>query len=296
MADPISQDFHYTLTAIFPWRQVEIRREYAKLSGMTVDTASLLALCAYLISAGLWATRQRFGLNGIFPQAFAWAAVALHALIQGLYWQQNQGPDLHFFSALSWVALVMAALTALMTARKQLSALGVLVYPLAALALLANWQLGVHQPNLLDWRLKLHAILALLAYASLSIATLLALLYWLQDRALRRRHLQLWLGFLPPLVQTEQLLFKTLGASWLLLTLTLVTGLVFVQDMLAQNLWHKTVLTALSWLVLLILLIGRLRWGWRGARAVHWTLGAMALLALAFFGSKFALEFILQRA
>ena len=97
-------------------------------------------------------------------------------------------------------------------------------------------------------------------------------------------------------MQTEQLLFKTLGASWLLLSFTLVTGLVFVQDMLAQHLWHKTVLTALSWLVLLILLIGRIRWGWRGARAVHWTLGAMALLALAFFGSKLVLEMLLQKA
>jgi ABC-type uncharacterized transport system permease subunit len=43
-------------------------------------------------------------------------------------------------------------------------------------------------------------------------------------------------------------------------------------------------------------LIGRIRWGWRGARAVHWTLGAMALLALAFFGSKLVLELLLQKA
>jgi len=54
------------------------------------------------------------------------------------------------------------------------------------------------------------------------------------------------------------------------------------------------VLTILSWLTLLILLIGRKRRGWRGTRAVHWTLGAMALLALAFFGSKFVLEMLLH--
>jgi ABC-type uncharacterized transport system permease subunit len=96
------------------------------------------------------------------------------------------------------------------------------------------------------------------------------------------------------LIQTEQLLFKLLGMSWLLLSLTLLSGALFVEDMLAQHLWHKTILTALSWLALLILLIGRIRYGWRGARAVHWTLGAMALLALAFFGSKFVLEMILN--
>ena len=262
---------------------------------MTVETAVIVAIAGYCLSAGFWALRQRSGLNSVFPQAFALLALCAHALVHGLYWQANHGPDVHFFAALSWTTLVMAAITTVLAARRSLSALGILVYPIAALSVLAYWRWGVHATSALDWRLKLHAGFALLAYASLSVASLIAMLYWLQDRALRRRHLQGWMGALPPLLQTEQLLFKTLGASWLLLTLTLVTGLVFVQDMLAQHLWHKTVLTALSWLVLLILLIGRMRWGWRGARAVHWTLGAMALLALAFFGSKFVLEMLLQK-
>jgi ABC-type uncharacterized transport system permease subunit len=263
---------------------------------MNVEITAILAIAAYCLSTGLWIFRQGSGLNRVFPQAFALLALFAHALTHGLYWQMNNGPDVHFFAALSWTTLAMAAITAALTARKPLSALGILVYPLAAVSLIAYWRWGAHVTSALDWRLKLHASFALLAYASLSIASLIAMLYWLQDRALRRRHLQGWLGALPPLVQTEQLLFKTLGASWLLLTLTLATGMVFVQDMLAQHLWHKTVLTALSWLVLLILLFGRMRWGWRGARAVHWTLGAMALLALAFFGSKFVLELLLQKS
>ena len=43
------------------------------------------------------------------------------------------------------------------------------------------------------------------------------------------------------------------------------------------------------------LLVGRWRYGWRGAKAVHWTLTAMALLLLAFFGSKFVYELVLHR-
>lgn len=269
---------------------------YAKLLRMTVETVTLAALLAYGLSALFWVLRQRTGLNGGIPQALAMLALAAHGFVQFLYWRENDGPDLHFFAALSWVALAMAAITALLTARRQLSALGILVYPIAALSVLANWSWGMHRPNLLDWRLELHAGFALLAYAALSIATLLAVLYWLQDRALRRRHLQSWLGALPPLVQTEHLLFKTLGGTWLLMSLTLVSGVLFVQDMLAQNLWHKTVLTALSWLALSVLLIGRVRYGWRGRRAVHWTLGAAILLALAFFGSKFVLELLLQKS
>ena len=263
---------------------------------MTATYSTLIAIVAYLLSAGLWISRQKTGLNSLFPQAFALLALCAHALTQGLYWAHIQGPDLHFFAALSWISLAMAAISVMLAARQQLSALGIVVFPIAALSVFANWAWGVHEAFQLDWQLKLHASLALLAYASLSVAALIAVLYWLQDRALRRRHLQTWFIALPPLVQTEQLLFKTLGASWLLLTLTLATGLVFVQDMMAQHLWHKTVLTTLSWASLLVLLIGRVRWGWRGVRAVHWTLGAMALLALAFFGSKFVLELVLQKS
>ena len=80
-----------------------------------------------------------------------------------------------------------------------------------------------------------------------------------------------------------------------LLSGALLTGLLFVEDLFAQHLVHKTALSVLSWLVFGTLLVGRWRWGWRGAKAVRWTLAAMVLLLLAYFGSKFALEIVLGR-
>ena len=82
---------------------------------------------------------------------------------------------------------------------------------------------------------------------------------------------------------------RALGAA-------LLTGVLFVDNLLAQHLVHKTVLSVLSWLAFGALLLGRWRRGWRGATAVRWTLAAMVLLVLAFFGSKFVLELLLQRA
>ena len=94
------------------------------------------------------------------------------------------------------------------------------------------------------------------------------------------------LALVPPL------LFRTITVGFCLLTLTLVTGVLFVDDLLAQKLVHKTVLSVLSWLVFGTLMIGRRRHGWRGVKAVHWTLSAMVLLLLAFFGSQFVIELV----
>ncbi|MGV8960676.1 MAG: cytochrome C assembly family protein [Stenotrophomonas sp.] len=204
------------------------------------------------------------------------------------------GPDMHFFAALSLVSLGMAVLTTLVGARGRMAALGVVVFPIAALLLAVYHGYGHEPSKILSWQLATHAWLALLAYATLGIAALLAIMLWLQERALRRRDFHPWLRVLPPLADLETLLFRTITVGFILLTLTLLTGVLFVDDLLAQKLVHKTVLSVLSWIVFGTLLIGRRRYGWRGIKAVHWTLTAMALLLLAFFGSQFVIELVLK--
>lgn len=260
-------------------------------------TIVLIAVAAYLL-ATLLLLRTVAGKDPIPSRGWllpALAGVALHGGYHlGVAWRTPGGPDMHFFSALSLVGLGMAAMTTLVGARGRTAAVGVVAFPLAAL-LLAVYHGNGHAPSPpLDWRLQLHAWLALLAYATLAIAALLASMLWLQERALRRREFHAWLRMLPPLTQLEMLLFRTITVGFVLLTLTLLTGVLFVEDFLSQHLVHKTVLSVLSWLVFGGLLLGRWRYGWRGIRAVHWTLTAMALLLLAFFGSKFVLELVLR--
>ena len=257
----------------------------------------LLAALAYLAAAAGLVRSLRAGREDSRASlVLALFGIVLHATAHGLGWARLHGPDLHFFAALSLVALGMAALSSLAAVTQKLAALGVIVYPLAAALVLLYHFAGHGHPEALDWRLQLHAWLALLAYAALAVAALLALMLWFQDRALRQRRLHDWLRALPPLVQMEALLFRSLGASFVLLTLALITGVVFVENLLAQHLWHKTVLSFLSWLVLGTLLFGRWRFGWRGPRAVKLTLTAMLLLGLAFFGSKFVLEMLLGKS
>jgi ABC-type uncharacterized transport system permease subunit len=91
------------------------------------------------------------------------------------------------------------------------------------------------------------------------------------------------------------LLFQLIGAGFVLLSLTLLTGALFVEDLFGQHLVHKTVLSFAAWVVFGALLFGRWRYGWRGRRAVRLTLIGMLVLLLAFFGSKFVLEIVLKR-
>jgi ABC-type uncharacterized transport system permease subunit len=247
----------------------------------------------YLLAAALLLRRVDAGSERArrpdFAMPIALSAIGLHAIGQIFDWTSIGGWDPSFATALSLVALGMALLTVVASRAPGLDALGVVVFPLAAAAELTMMLRGGGRPTSLDWRLLLHAWLALLAYATLAIAALLALMLWLQERALRHRRMPAWLDALPPLTQLETLLFRSLGAAFALLSAALLTGVLFVEDLLAQHLWHKTVLSVLSWAVLATLLFGRWRWGWRGPRAVKLTLTAMALLLLAYFGSKYVL-------
>jgi ABC-type uncharacterized transport system permease subunit len=263
---------------------------------MTEALVSLLAAMLYLAAAaGLVRALRADPDRGRGAFWLALPAIGLHVAAHALGWARLNGPDLHFFAALSLVALGMAALGTLAAATQRMAALGVIIYPLAAVLVVLYSFAGHGRAQDLDWRLQLHAWLALLAYAALALSTLIAILGWAQDRALRQRQLHDWLRALPPLVQLEALLFRSLWASFVLLSAALLTGVLFVQNLLAQHLWHKTVLSVLSWIVLGWLLFGRWRHGWRGARALKLVLLSMVLLALAFFGSQFVLQLILHK-
>jgi ABC-type uncharacterized transport system permease subunit len=93
----------------------------------------------------------------------------------------------------------------------------------------------------------------------------------------------------------EQVLFTTIHAGVVLLTLSVFSGLIFVDNVFAQHLVHKTVLSIIALVVFGVLLLGRWRFGWRGRKAIHWTLVGYGLLVLGYFGSRFVLEVLLQR-
>ena len=95
----------------------------------------------------------------------------------------------------------------------------------------------------------------------------------------------------------ERILFQLIGVGFVLLTLSLATGIVFSEEVFGKPLspTHKTVFAVISWAIFGGLLWGRRHYGWRGRVAMRWTLAGFLALVLAYFGSRFVLEFVLQR-
>ena len=139
--------------------------------------------------------------------------------------------------------------------------------------------------------------LALLAYSFFTIASLHVLLMALLERRLHGGDLPFGLQKLPPLLTMEKLLFRIIAAGFVLLTLTLGSGIIFSEELFgkAMRFNHKTVFGILSWLIFAALLGGRQLYGWRGRIAVRWTLAGFLMLVLAYVGSKFVLEVLLGR-
>ena len=220
-----------------------------------------------------------------------------HVLMLFLHARANGGLDLNFFNALSVMAALCALVLLALMHWHRLQRLAAVVFPIAALAVLLGLLIKAKPGTrgIDDWRIALHAALAVLAFATLSIAGVVAIQLSVQDRALRMHRYSRWFSGAPPLVQVEQLLFQLISVGFVLLSLALVTGVMFVHDLLAQHLAHKTVLSVIAWCVFGALLFGRARYGWRGRRAVRLVLTGMLLLVLAYFGSKFVLELVLQR-
>jgi len=147
-----------------------------------------------------------------------------------------------------------------------------------------------------SFEFRVHLVLAMLAYSLFTIALLHALLMAVVERRLHRKEGAV-LGALPPLLTLERLLFRLIGAAFLLLTVTLATGFAFSESLFgrAMRFDHKTVFGVLSWLTFGLLLAGRQLYGWRGRTALRWTLSGFVLLFLAYIGSRFVLEVLLGR-
>ncbi|ADE12965.1 cytochrome C assembly family protein [Sideroxydans lithotrophicus] len=142
-----------------------------------------------------------------------------------------------------------------------------------------------------------HVLGAMLAYSLFTIAALHAALISLVEKRLHHAKMPKVLRNLPPLLTMEILLFRVIGVGFVLLSITIASGMMFSEELFGHP-WrfsHKVLFGILSWGVFATLLMGHRFYGWRGHIAVRWTLSGFFFLVLAYLGTQFVLEAILHR-
>jgi ABC-type uncharacterized transport system permease subunit len=266
----------------------------------------LAALLYGVLGFHFWNSRWREGDNQCVAcpmQAWERAAIAGTLLVHGagLYGALFGEDSMRFsfgyaLSLMMWLAVLIYWLESFLS---RMEGMQPLVLPLAAactaLPVIFN---QTHQiANAGATAFKLHFLAAMLAYSLLTLSALHAIFMGFAENALHKRTLMRSLTSLPPLLTMESLLFRMLSLGFLLLSLTVGSGILYSEALFGKpfSLDHKTLFAIASWCIFATLLIGRHVWGWRGRRALRWTLAGFALLILAYVGSRFVAEVILGR-
>lgn len=211
------------------------------------------------------------------------------------------GSSMHFsfsiaLSMILWLAIAFYWIESFYARMEGLQMLGL---PAAAVAVLLPTVFpGQHLlANADSPQFRVHFLIAMLAYSLFTLAALHALLMAVAEKRLHRGRLTPLLASLPPLLTMETLLFRLIHVGFVLLTLTLASGFLFSESLFGKAVPfnHKTVFAILSWFIFAHLLAGRHFRGWRGRKALRWTLAGFVALLLAYVGSRFVLEVILGR-
>ena len=264
---------------------------------MLENLLASLVIILYILLTILFSYRLASGGKGMSKMRLlllATAVVLIHAYLLFLSLFAGPALDISFFTVFSLITWVITLMLISFAWQEPIENLTIGILPIAAIAVLLrliNDKVTLLSHDL-SFVLEIHIITSLIAYSLLSIAALQSIMLYIQDAQLHKKHATGFIRALPPLETMEKLLFRMIAVGFIILCISLGTGLFFIDDLISQ---HKTVLSIGAWVLFAVLLWGRWKFGWRGRTAIRWTLTGFVLLLLAYFGSKFVLEIILHR-
>ncbi|WP_438950087.1 cytochrome C assembly family protein [Psychrobacter submarinus] len=260
--------------------------------------AFVIASTAYIVVSLYigWALTTNRVIHKSASLALLLIGMLAHAVLLYPYIVTLYGLNFNLFNVLSLTSLFFLLFYVLFSLYRPIISLGILAAPTALLGMTAGYVGRAPYQPITDISLGLetHILLSLAAYCVLLMAAVQALFLRLQIRELKHKTIhRFWVNKLPSLQSMEGLLFDMILVGFVLLSVALGIGFIYVEDLMAQHIAHKTVFSVLSWLLFGLLLIGNWRGGLRGKRAANMTIYAFILLAIGFVGSKFVLEMLL---
>ena len=255
--------------------------------------AFLLYLCCTALLIRQFVQRDQPSSASLLPVGIL-TVLALIFHGADIFMTMSDGWVLNLFATLSIVAWLMALAALIWGAKTPNAPPGIIIYPIVALSLILKTSLPHEEvKTLVNPALEWHVLLSLAAYSLFALAAIQAIVLAVQEQQLKQRHLAGLIRKLPPLQSMESTLFQLITSGFILLSIGLIAGAFFIDNIFAQHLAHKTVLSLIAWCVFATLLWQRWRNGLRGKTAIKWTLIGFVFLLLAYFGSRFVLEYLL---
>lgn len=232
--------------------------------------------------------RQRTFIAKLALYGFGWLAFVFHAILLYHIVDLQSGQNLYFFNLLSLVAWLTGGLVLLLSLRQPVENLCLFLYPIALVSILLNLVFpGTYVVDTTDNTQSLfHILLAILAFSVFCIAVLQAILLVIQDSLIRSNPAAKVIHFLPPIETMEMVMFRTIAVGFILLSLLIFDAIMVFHGLTNYQVWQKTIVAVLAWIVFAALLWGRHYAGWRGRPAIYWTLAGFFCLMFAYFGTK----------
>ncbi len=265
------------------------------------DKILLITAACYLLAVILLyvAVAERSTSKRTLAAGITLLGVMLHVWAESHHWITPTSPHVSLLNILSLCSLVAVAIPLFtFPLRNSLFDASLIVLPLSVLILVTEGTITAPALEISKQtaHMTAHIFSSVIAFGVLSIAGVYAVFVAMIDHLLRQHSFNKLVQTLPALETLEGLLFHLIKIGFVVLTFSLLTGLVYIDDLFGQHLAHKTLLSIFAWLIFALLLWGRWKRGWRGRVAVRMTLAGIAFLLLSYFGSKLVLEVILQRS
>lgn len=275
---------------------------------MMIPISLIHTAVAMLYAVGAWmrwqTTRQpRQSISNANVPVYVWVMVlitlGLHAFALTHAIATPKGIDISIGNAMSLVAflcVLVAWISGLMRALPIFSSIVLGCAAVAALTPVIFHSDYLYAYTTHSWA-AFHIAIAISAYALFFVAAMQALAMLGLEKRLHHGVTSDRLQKTPPLLTLERYLFRLIALAFILLTLTLITGVFFTEEIFGKpfEITHKTSLSIIAWLIFGTLLIGRWRFGWRGRQALYWILSGTAVLLLAYLGYKFIVEIVLRQ-
>ncbi len=153
-------------------------------------------------------------------------------------------------------------------------------------------EIKVLSPVLQSYWFGIHTILAFLGDAAFAMAGGIGVMYLIQERNVKSKHLSMLFQKLPSLQTLDEINYHLITMGFPLLTLAMITGVVWANSAWGTY-WRwdpKEVWSLITWIIYALVLHLRLTVGWRGKKAAILSIAGFIIVIFAFFGVTLILK------